>query len=83
MNYPVYSADGHIDLPCMPAEIFVENAPAKLRDRMPKVVERDDGKRHWVNAAGKSMGLYGGMGSAGRPPTLSFNDSGLARLSTR
>ena len=66
MNYPIYSADGHIDLPCMPAEIFVENAPAKLRDRMPKVVERDDGKRHWVNAAGKSMGLYGGMGSAGR-----------------
>ncbi|MEQ8689406.1 MAG: amidohydrolase family protein [Pseudomonadales bacterium] len=66
MNFPVYSADGHIDLPCMPAEIFVENASAKLRDRMPKVTEQDDGKRHWVNASGKSMGLYGGMGSAGR-----------------
>lgn len=67
MDYPVFSADGHIDLPCMPAEIFVENAAAKLRDRMPRVVEKEDGQRHWVNAAGKSMGLYGGMGSAGRP----------------
>ena len=66
MDYPVYSADGHIDLPCMPTEIFVENAPANLRDRMPRVVERDDGERHWINHAGKSMGLYGGMGSAGR-----------------
>ena len=50
----------------MPAEIFVENAPLSLRERMPKVIERDDGERHWVNAAGKSMGLYGGMGSGGR-----------------
>ncbi len=66
MDYPIFSADGHIDLPCMPAEIFLENAPAKLRDRMPRVVEWEDGQRHWVNAAGKSMGLYGGMGSAGR-----------------
>ncbi|XOV90528.1 MAG: amidohydrolase family protein [Pseudomonadota bacterium] len=66
MDYPVYSADGHIDLPCMPAEIFMENAPQRLKDRMPRVVEQENGERHWVNAAGKSMGLYGGMGSAGR-----------------
>ncbi|MBV1877328.1 MAG: amidohydrolase [Pseudomonadales bacterium] len=68
MDYPIYSADGHIDLPCMPAEIFVENSPASLRDRMPKVIERgqNDGDRQWVNADGKSMGLYGGMGSGGR-----------------
>ncbi|MBV1878440.1 MAG: amidohydrolase [Pseudomonadales bacterium] len=66
MSYPIYSADGHIDLPCMPKEIFTENAPASLRDRMPKVIERDEGEQHWVNAAGKSMGVYGGMGSGGR-----------------
>lgn len=66
MTFPVYSADGHIDLPCMPAEIFVENAPRSLKARMPRVVEQDNGERHWVNAEGKSMGLYGGMGSAGR-----------------
>ncbi|MBV1905996.1 MAG: amidohydrolase [Pseudomonadales bacterium] len=66
MSYPIYSADGHIDLPCMPKEIFTENAPASLRDRMPKVVERGEGEQHWVNASGKSMGLYGGMGSGGR-----------------
>lgn len=59
MDYPIYSADGHIDLPCMPAEIFVDNAPLSLRNRMPKVVERNDGERHWHNAAGKSMGWYG------------------------
>jgi predicted TIM-barrel fold metal-dependent hydrolase len=66
MDYPIYSSDGHIDLPCMPAEIFVENAPRNLKDRMPRVVDRDDGERHWVNAAGKSLGIEGGMGSAGR-----------------
>ena len=59
------SADGHIDLPCLPGELFVDGAPAELRDRMPRVVERA-GARHWVSARGESLGLHGGMGSAGR-----------------
>ena len=65
MDQPVISADGHIDLPCLPADLFVDNAPAALRDRMPRVVERGP-DRHWVSASGESLGLHGGMGSAGR-----------------
>ena len=64
-NYPIISADGHIDLPCLPAQLFVENAPAKLRDRMPHVVETERG-REWHDHRGESLGLAGGMGSAGR-----------------
>jgi hypothetical protein len=65
MNNPIISADGHIDLPCMPAEIFVENSSASIRDRMPHVVEREDGDR-WVAHNGTAIRLHGGMGSAGR-----------------
>ncbi len=65
MKHPIISADGHIDFPCMPANIFVENAPARLRDRMPRVVEQE-GRRVWLAHNGTRMGLYGGMGSAGR-----------------
>ena len=38
MNHPIISADGHIDLPCIPANIFDENARAAVRDCMPRVV---------------------------------------------
>ena len=65
MDHPVISADGHIDLPCLPGDLFVENAPAALRERMPRVVEGGSG-RMWVTAEGEPMGLHGGMGSAGR-----------------
>ncbi len=65
MGHPVISADGHIDLPCLPAELFVDNAPATLRDRMPRVVERGS-DRIWMSAKGEALGLHGGMGSAGR-----------------
>jgi predicted TIM-barrel fold metal-dependent hydrolase len=64
-RHPIISADGHIDLPCLPAGLFVDSAPAGLRDAMPKVVERRDG-RYWVTAKGVELGLAGGMGSGGR-----------------
>ncbi|MFZ5915026.1 MAG: amidohydrolase family protein, partial [Pseudomonadota bacterium] len=41
------------------------NAPAVLKDRMPRVVERKNG-RIWETAEGVSLGLAGGMGSGGR-----------------
>jgi predicted TIM-barrel fold metal-dependent hydrolase len=65
MDSPVISADGHIDLPVLPSDLFVEGAPAALREKMPRVVDEDDG-RYWVSAEGEKLGLYGGMGSAGR-----------------
>jgi predicted TIM-barrel fold metal-dependent hydrolase len=65
MTHPVISADGHIDLPCLPETLFSENAPAHLKSRVPRVQEAN-GERFWVNEAGTRLGLVGGMGSAGR-----------------
>ena len=64
-DHPVISADGHIDIPCLPATLFTDNAPHRLKDKMPKVVETANGET-WVAHNGTSMGLVGGMGSAGR-----------------
>ncbi len=65
-NHPIISADGHIDLPCLPATLFTDNAPSHLKAKMPKVVDSPEGKI-WVSYQGTSLGLVGGMGSAGRP----------------
>ncbi|MEE8558483.1 MAG: amidohydrolase family protein [Myxococcota bacterium] len=65
MSYPMISADGHIDLPCLPEHLFVEGAPEALKERMPRVIEKG-GERVWVSSRGQRLGLAGGMGSAGR-----------------
>ena len=39
MDHPLISADGHIDFPLLPETLWIDNAPAELRDRMPRVVE--------------------------------------------
>jgi predicted TIM-barrel fold metal-dependent hydrolase len=65
MREPVISADGHIDLPVLPETLFVDNCPAHLRERMPRVEETEQG-RVWVAARGVRLGMAGGMGSAGR-----------------
>ncbi|MEE2664249.1 MAG: amidohydrolase family protein [Myxococcota bacterium] len=65
MPEPVLSADGHIDLPCLPPTLFTERAPRALRDRMPRVVNSDKGPR-WVAGDGAPLGIAGGMGSLGR-----------------
>src|ERR1051326_6756461 len=64
MQYRRMSADCHLDLPWLPAELFVENAPRELKDRMPYVEEGPDGP-HWITKAGVNMGLVGGTGSVG------------------
>ena len=66
MSHPILSADGHIDFPLLPETLWSDNAPAALRDRMPHIVETSRG-RTWKSAQGVSLGLGGGMGSAGRP----------------
>jgi uncharacterized protein len=65
MRYDVISADCHIDLIWLPPDLFTGNSPAKLRDRMPYVIEGRSGKR-WVAKNGANFGLMNGMGSAGR-----------------
>lgn len=65
MQHKVISADGHIDFPLLPENLWHDNAPAALKDRMPRVVDRGE-DRIWQSAKGQTLGLVGGMGSGGR-----------------
>ena len=65
VRYEVISADCHIDLPWLPEELFVSEARADLKERMPYVTETDNG-RFWVSKSGARFGRQNGMGSAGR-----------------
>ena len=62
----VISADCHIDLIWLPPELFTEEAPAHLKERMPYVDQNDQGRDVWVSRGGAYFGLVNGMGSAGR-----------------
>ncbi len=63
---PVVSADGHIDLPLLPHDLFDRFAPAGLRARMPRVIERDGGQ-FWVDENGSQLAFVGGSGNSGQP----------------
>jgi len=65
MRYEMISADCHLDLCWLPPDLFVANASAAMRDRMPHVIDGPKGKV-WVTKRGASLGLVNGMGSAGR-----------------
>ena len=47
MKYNLISADTHMDLVYMPPEMFVENAPSSLRDKMPRVEDTEEGP-YWM-----------------------------------
>jgi predicted TIM-barrel fold metal-dependent hydrolase len=66
LTHPVISADGHIDLPLLPSDLFSQRAPVARRDRMPRVIERDDGA-FWIDADGNQLAQVGGTGHTGRP----------------
>ena len=61
MDHPIISADGHIDLPVLPESLWRDNAPAGVRERMPRIVEKPNGK-FWVSAKGKELGLVDHLG---------------------
>ena len=65
MQYRIISADGHIDMTWMPGGLWVENAPAKYRDRVPQVKQTPEGPR-WF-AEGKELGVFGGLGFGFNP----------------
>jgi predicted TIM-barrel fold metal-dependent hydrolase len=65
VQYEIISADCHIDLPWLPADLFTSQAAKKYRDRMPYVDQTDNGPQ-WVSRTGAQFGLQNGMGSAGR-----------------
>src|SRR6266853_464771 len=64
MNYNRISADCHLDLIWLPPDLFVSEAPAALKDRMPYVAEGPEGPR-WVANNGATFGLAGGVGASG------------------
>jgi uncharacterized protein len=65
MRYSRISADCHIDLCWLPSDLFISNASAAMKDRMPHVTDGPKGPR-WVTKHGANLGLLNGMGSAGR-----------------
>jgi predicted TIM-barrel fold metal-dependent hydrolase len=68
LGHPVISADGHIDLPLLPHDLFTAHAPASLRARMPRVESLADGQ-HWVWGDGAELARVGGSGHTGVPYT--------------
>lgn len=65
MRQRAISGDSHIDLSWLPPTLFVENASAELKSRMPFVVESDDGPR-WTTHSGVALGLACQLGATGR-----------------
>jgi uncharacterized protein len=65
MQYKRISADCHLDLPWMPAELFVSEAPRALKDRMPYVEDSPEGPR-WVTKSGATFGFQNAVGPAGQ-----------------
>src|SRR5690349_22123859 len=64
MPYKRISADCHLDMPCMPPELFVENASREMKERMPYVEDGPDGPQ-WVAKNGANFGLVNGVGPGG------------------
>ena len=57
MDYKCISADSHIDIVWLPDDLFISEAPANLKDKMPRAVATDDGKI-WI-ADGSHLGCVG------------------------
>src|SRR5262249_49946460 len=64
MQYKRISADCHLDLPWMPPDLFTSMASREMKDRMPYVVETEDGPK-WTANNGASFGYKNGVGPAG------------------
>jgi len=65
MKYRRISADCHLDLGWLPHDLFVSEAPAALKERMPHVVEKPDGPT-WTTKSGAYLGLSKAAGVVGR-----------------
>ena len=73
------SCDDHMDLGQLPADLWLTRLPASLRDRAPRVEERD-GQAVWI-CDGKVWGSWGGKSPAtGNQPSTEVEGelSGLA-----
>ena len=64
MQYNRISADCHLDMPWMPPDLFTSMAPRDMKDRMPFVIDTDEGPK-WTAKNGASFGFKNGVGPAG------------------
>ncbi|MCH8088886.1 MAG: amidohydrolase [Chloroflexi bacterium] len=60
MDYTTISADAHIDIPWLPADLFVSNAPERFKEHMPRVEETEQGRVWKVD--GQLLGWVAGAG---------------------
>ena len=60
MEYNLVSGDSHVDLSWLPGDLFVENAPEALKDKVPRIEETDEGPR-WI-AEGRVLGVANAAG---------------------
>lgn len=84
LNHPLISCDDHLDLNQLPADLWQERMPARMRDRAPHIEERG-GRALWV-CDGESWGPWLGKGAppAGPKPIFTALDrGGVADLSAR
>lgn len=58
----VISGDCHIDIPWLPEDLFTSNAPAHLKDKVPAVVDTDEGKQWFVEGKPLDWVAGGGIG---------------------
>jgi len=66
MQYRRISADCHLDMPWMPPDLFVSEAPQDLKERMPYVVDGPNGP-FWTAKNGATFGLKNMVGPSGAP----------------
>jgi len=83
MDYSCISADCHIDLCWLPHDLFVANASAALKERMPYVIQGPQGPE-WVTKSGLNLGFANGKGagagSTGRRKVVPGADRRLDRM---
>ena len=60
MEYNLVSGDSHVDMSWLPGDLFLQNAPSSLKEKMPNVTETDEGAR-WV-VGDQVLGVAGGAG---------------------
>jgi predicted TIM-barrel fold metal-dependent hydrolase len=60
------SVDDHVVEPPSMSEFFRDHVPAKYKDRVPRVIRRDDGTDAWL-IEGKEISTFGLNAVAGRP----------------
>lgn len=56
-DYPIISADDHIDLQWLPRDLWSSRAPSKLRDKVPQVKTTEQGTRWYLGD--QIIGIHG------------------------